>query len=144
MFNYINGKTISFKGSILGFKDLDLFEFETIDEKGPFAYLKSIEEKSIGFVVANPFTFFQNYSFELDEKDKTWLQINTHEEVLALGIITLKTPFEKSTMNLAAPLVININHLSGSQIVHAPSRDFSTQTPLFPKFNEKGIEGVTC
>ncbi|MDQ0872148.1 flagellar assembly factor FliW [Paenibacillus sp. V4I3] len=144
MFNYLNGKTISFNGTILGFKELDIFELEIIDANGPFAYLKSIEEESIGFVVANPFTFFKEYSFELDEKDKTWLQINNHEEVLVLGIITLKDPFENSTMNLVAPLVININHLAGSQIVHAPSKGYSTQTPLFPKLNEKGIEGESC
>lgn len=144
MFNNLNGKTITFKGTILGFKELDLFEFETIDENGPYAYLKSVEEENIGFVVANPFTFFKDYSFKLEEKDKSWLQIETHEEVLVLGIITIKTPFEKSTMNLTAPLVININHLTGSQIVHAPSRDYSTQTPIFPKLNEKGIEGASC
>lgn len=144
MYNFLHGRTISFKGSILGFKELDLFECEVIDEEGNFAYLKSVEEKGIGFIVSSPFVFFKDYSFELDEKDKTWLQINTHEEVFVLGIITLKNPFEKSTMNLAAPLVINITHLAGSQIVHVPSKGYSTQMPLFPKLNEKGNEGESC
>jgi flagellar assembly factor FliW len=144
MLNSLNGKVIHFRGSVLGFEQLDRFEATLLEEDGPYVHLQSKDDAQIGFLTANPFYFFSDYSFELSEPDKKELQVQSHEEVLVLGILTLKEPFSRSTMNLLAPLVINLTTLRGKQIVLPPGTPYDTRTAIFAKTGVESGGGSSC
>lgn len=138
MFNNLHGQTFHFNGSVLAFEALNEFVLESVGEDSPFAVLQSQEDANIGFVVASPFTFFKDFAFELDEHDKEELGLTEQHDALILGFITLQDPFQQSTMNLVAPLVINISNSKGKQIVLPPKYEYSTKTPLFHHGLDKG------
>lgn len=129
MLNYYNNFQLSFSGSILGFETLDSFLLEAIEET-PFAYLKSMEDKNISFLVTSPFEWYNDYSLQLDDSMKKKLEIEKPEDTLVISIVTFKTSLESSTINLLAPLIINVNEHKGSQYVLTGNNNYSTRSPL--------------
>lgn len=51
--------------------------------------------------------FFKDYGFDLDETTVELLEIESAEDVEVMAILTIEEPFEKSTANLMAPIVVN-------------------------------------
>jgi flagellar assembly factor FliW len=140
MFNGLFGKTLSMQGSILGFPDLNTFVLTPVDEadsKSPFAYLQSTQEEGVGFLVTLPFTFVTDYEVEVPEQEKMTLGVSGPQDVAVLGIVTIASSFEQSTVNLLAPILINVRAMTGRQIVLPPDSLYSTKTLLFP-FSEEG------
>lgn len=58
--------------------------------------------------MAYPFAFKKDYSFDLSEEDLEQLQIENEEDVLTYAVVTMKETLQDSTINLLAPLVINV------------------------------------
>jgi flagellar assembly factor FliW len=125
------GRILDLGGSVLGFPELSRFQLQPIDEMGYYAYLQSMENEHIGFVVTDPFLFYKQYAFELTESDKEGLDLQNSEDTLVLGIVTIRKPFRVSTINLAAPVIVNIKTNDGKQIVLSSRYDYATQSPLF-------------
>lgn len=146
MLNNLYGETISMKGSILGFPQLNTFVLLPVDEANPslpFAYLQSTEENGVGFMVAYPFSFAPTYELQVQEDEKAALNISEPNEVIVLSIVTIADPFDQSTLNLLAPLLINVANMNGKQIVLPPDTQYSTRTPLFSSSSEQE-EGSPC
>ncbi len=57
------------------------------------------------------------------------------EQIGVMGIVTLSDTFEKSTLNLLAPIILNTEHLMGRQYV-LNQAGYSTKYPLFEKKEE--------
>lgn len=92
--------------------------------------LQSVEKYEIGFIVAYPFAFKKDYSFDLSEEDLEQLQIENEEDVLAYAVVTMKETLQDSTINLLAPLVINMDKKYGKQIVLQDSKAFPLRYPM--------------
>src|SRR4051794_30792134 len=103
MFGNFNNMVVSFRGSILGFEELDRFVVETI-EGTPFAYLKSLESPEISFLTTSPFQWRQDYTLQLEEPNKKKLLLENPEDVLVMCIVTINKSLESSTINLIGPL----------------------------------------
>ncbi|MEI7025664.1 flagellar assembly protein FliW [Paenibacillus sp. y28] len=132
MLNSLHGGTFYFHGSLLGFGGCDRFQFQTVDEEGVYGYLQSEEDEAVGFVVVNPFLFYSDYGFEIEEQAKEALKLESHEDAVILTIVTVQEPFDQSTVNLLAPLVINLKTSQGRQLVLPPKQgSLGTREPLF-------------
>ncbi|MGG3453242.1 flagellar assembly protein FliW [Paenibacillus rhizolycopersici] len=129
MLTQFNTMKISFQGNILGFEDLDMFLIEAINDT-PFAYLNSIENPDISFLTTTPFHWYRDYTLNLDHQAKKKLEVEKEEDVLVLNIVTLKETLELSTINLLAPLMINIQHHCGIQYVFHEQTFYRTNSPL--------------
>ena len=121
---------LSFHHGLLGFQEYKEFILLPLDADLPLALLQSTEEVSIGFIVALPFAFKQDYAFDLSDEDKYDLQIEKEEDVLTYSIVTLNETFADSTINLLAPVVININKKIGKQIVLQDNKEYSLRFPI--------------
>lgn len=128
---------LTFENGLPGFPDNKKFALLSLDADLPLALLQSTEEAAISFVVAFPFAFKPDYVFDLSEEDKEELQIEKEEDVLTYAIVTLKETFNQSTLNLLAPLVININKKLGKQIVLQDSKVY----PLRHTIGSATLEG---
>lgn len=140
MFSLLNNKTVQLNGSLLGFENLNEFHLSILGEGSPFAFLQSKEDEHIGFLVTTPFTFFDDYAFEMEEKDKQRLNVIAPEDVFVLTIVTLRDPLNESTVNLLAPIAVNVKSLSAVQIVLPPHSKYETKTPLYDKATSEGGE----
>ena len=94
--------------------------------------LQSLEEAEIAFLVVDIFKIESTYDYVVPKHAIDKLLLERAEEVLTLGIITPKEPFEKSTVNLYAPIIINQSLHLGKQIFLEQS-GYQVKAPLFKR-----------
>ncbi|KKB74398.1 MULTISPECIES: flagellar assembly protein FliW [Bacillus] len=108
---------IMFANGLPGFSDEKKFVILPLSEDSPFVVLQSAETAELAFIVASPFVFFKDYGFDLDETTVEFLEIEAAEDVEVMAILTIEEPFEKSTANLMAPIVVNRKKMLGKQVI---------------------------
>ncbi|MFB7156996.1 flagellar assembly protein FliW [Lysinibacillus sp. NPDC056232] len=121
---------LTFEHGLLGLEDQKKFVILPLDADLPLAILQSIDRIEIGFVVAYPFAFKKDYSFDISEEDREQLQIEKEEDVLTYTIVTMKETFQDSTINLLAPVIINISAKCGKQIVLQDNKSYPLRYPM--------------
>lgn len=110
-------KTINFPAGLPGFNDETKFVLLNFPESDTFQTLQSVENKELAFIVTNPYHFYQDYEFSLDDSIREALDIKDVKDVSVLAIVTLQDTLYTSTMNLKAPLIINHNSKKGKQYI---------------------------
>ncbi len=121
---------LTFEQGLLGLEDYKKFVLLPIDANLPLVLLQSVDQKEIGFVIAYPFAFKKDYSFDISDEDREQLQIEKEEEVLTYTIVTMKETLEDSTTNLLAPIIINIDKKLGKQIVLQDNKSYPLRYPM--------------
>ena len=112
---------VIFKKGIPGFDSLREFIIKDLEGNEKFKILES-RESEISFVTTNPFEIYSDYEVDLNDETIKELEIKRPEDVVILTIITLGRTLESSTMNLKAPLVINIKNNLGKQYIMQNSK----------------------
>lgn len=136
--------TINFPAGIPGFLNEKEFVLIDLPENPVFQILQSARSEAIAFVVASPFYFYPDYAFDLDANILESLQIERENDVVILVIATLKNPFEKSTLNLKAPLIINSKNKRGKQYI-LNMDDYPSKAPIVLSDSINGKEnGDAC
>lgn len=108
---------IKFEKSIPGFEDIKNFIIKDADEESPFKILQSIDDVNIGFVLISPFDIEENYEIKLTDEIIERLRIKESSDVVLYSLVTLSSKVENITVNLKAPLVINIKEKKGEQFI---------------------------
>ncbi|NME82799.1 flagellar assembly protein FliW [Clostridium sp. SM-530-WT-3G] len=114
---YEHKDIITFEKGILGLEDLKKFLLVKLEQYEPFYLLQSIEDEDIGFILACPFDFYNQYEFDLKEDLIERLDIKNQEDVTIFTTVTLNSNVSKITTNLKAPIIINISNKLGEQII---------------------------
>lgn len=125
---------IQFSKGIPGFMDETQFVLLELPGNPLFHILQSIQTRDIAFILTDPYRFYKGYSFELDDPTLDLLSIRNENDVLVLSIVTLKQPFEQSTINLKAPIIINPNSKCGKQYI-LNIDEYSTKASITPSEN---------
>lgn len=135
----VNKEDIIFFGSgIPGFPQEKEFILLPLGPDSPFSILQSVNNVELGFVVAEPFSFYNEYEFDLEESVISQLKIKEKADVTIYSIVTIGESLLTSTINLQAPLIINKNRKLGKQAVLMTDK-YHTKHPLVN--NQKGQEG---
>lgn len=119
---------LTFKKGLPGFELLLNFELGNLENNEKFKILKSKEE-DISFVTISPFDMYEDYEINLNEETIKELEIENPEDVLVLSIITLGKTLQKSTINLKAPIIINVKNNLGKQYILQTDK-YETKHPL--------------
>jgi flagellar assembly factor FliW len=131
----INEKDIfHFEYGIPGFLDEKQFVLLSLEDT-PFVILQSVKTPALGFAMIDPFIYFKDYDFELDEQSVTQLQLSSEKEVAVYVILTVADPFEQTTANLQAPIVLNYEKKLGKQVI-LTNTPYKTKYRLFPEKTE--------
>jgi flagellar assembly factor FliW len=131
---------VTFPVGIPGFEQLKKFVVLQLEDGVPFAYLQSIEEEDIAFVIVDPFLFYPKYDFELSESTIEELAITSQEDVIVWSIVTMKKVIEEATINLIAPIIINAEKQTGKQIILHGS-DYTSRHKLISGLTNMSAEG---
>ena len=107
---------VSFRRGIPGLESLKKFKIDEIKNNKQFKVISSLEEE-ITFVAVSPFDFYSDYELNLDDETIKELDIENPRDVLVLNIVTLGDTLETSTLNLKAPIVINVKNNQGKQYI---------------------------
>jgi flagellar assembly factor FliW len=119
-----------FPDGILGFEESRKFILLPIPENEFFSILQDVEREYVSFIVTDPWKFKTDYEMEVPDNELLRINIRKKEEIAMLSIVTLSDVFEKSTMNLLAPLILNTENRIGKQYV-LNNVSYSSKHPLF-------------
>ncbi|WP_338751629.1 flagellar assembly protein FliW [Bacillus sp. FJAT-52991] len=124
-------KIWTFTQGIPGFAEEKQFILLALPDNDVFFILQSTNTPNLGFVVTSPFAFFPDYEFQLDEVAIDALRLDQAEEAAIYTILTVQDPFEKTTANLQAPIVVNTKNNKAKQTILNDSR-YETRHAIFP------------
>ncbi|UFJ40058.1 flagellar assembly protein FliW [Brevibacillus humidisoli] len=131
MNNGIQAGKLFFEEGIPGFPQLQFFQLKQHEPNSPFYSLDSMEEEQVGFWLVDPFSFFREYQFTLSDSAKASLRIDeTSTPVGVLNIVTIRSN-NQVTVNLKAPIVLNLANRMGRQVILNDDR-YSVRQPLVP------------
>ncbi len=116
---------------ILGFEDEKEFVLIERAEGPKMKWLQSVKTPGLTFVVTFADNWNIDYSFELPDEAEKKLQITSADDIIALNVVVIpQGKPENSTVNLLAPLILNIKNQTAGQFVLANS-NFAVEFPLF-------------
>jgi len=105
------------KGEILGFKDIKKVSISEIDEL--FHTLQDNEHENISFTLVNPY-ILREYSFTIPEETQKLLAITQESKISVYNILVIQKPLENSTINFLAPIIVNHDNNTLTQVVLDP------------------------
>lgn len=108
---------IQFEHGIPGFEEEKEFVQLPLSGESVFQALQSVNTKDLAFIITTPYATVDDYSFELDESVIKALDIKSNKEVAVFVIVSLKDTLETSTVNLKAPIVLNMENRKAKQII---------------------------
>ncbi|QED49598.1 flagellar assembly protein FliW [Cytobacillus dafuensis] len=126
-----------FEKGIPGFLSEKQFVILNLPENDVFSIMQSVTTPNLAFVITNPFQFFLDYQFSIDDPSIKQLEIETDSDVLPYVILTVQEPFEKTTANLQAPLIFNTKNKRAKQLILSDS-SYQTKHLLKPAHVIKG------
>ena len=108
---------IKFEHGLPGFEEEKEFIQLPLSEVSAYQVMQSVNTAGLAFIITSPYAIMADYSFELDESVIQALDINSDNEVAVFVIVSLKDTLENSTVNLKAPIVLNIENQKAKQII---------------------------
>ncbi|MBQ2009466.1 MAG: flagellar assembly protein FliW [Selenomonadaceae bacterium] len=124
---------VRFADGIPAFEDEHEFVVLPYEEGTPYMFLQSMATPELAFLMTDPFVFFPDYSFELDDENMEKLAINSMDDVLVCTLISVpRSGVADMTTNLLAPVVINRHTMQARQIVLEKTQ-YTTKHRLFPE-----------
>lgn len=123
-------KIIEFEKGIPGIEELKRFIFLTPKESYPIFFLQSIDEKDIALPVVNPYDFKADYNPKVKESVFKEIEIESDEDILVLNVAVVPKDLKKMTVNLAAPILINIKKFKAKQVI-LDDKQYSIREPMY-------------
>lgn len=108
---------ILFEKGIPGFEKYKNFNINVIDENSRLYEIVSKEDYNVGFISTSPFEIKNDYEIDLYDELVEELDIKDPKDALVLCLITLGSTLRESTVNLKAPIIINIKNNKGKQLI---------------------------
>lgn len=106
---------LTFHNGIPGFEDYKRYLVLDIEDNDNLKCLQSVEDASICLMITSPWNYFKDYQIELSDEDIDELKIEREQDVLVYNVLTVRG--ENVTLNLVAPVVINVINKNGKQII---------------------------
>lgn len=109
-------EVIHFDSGIPGFPDEKEFIILPMIDT-PFLVLQSIHTAMVAFIIMDPFIVFEDYEFDLPEEVLNGLEVNSKTDVAIFVILTVQEPFDETTANLQAPIILNQKNKLAKQFI---------------------------
>ncbi|MDR2055559.1 MAG: flagellar assembly protein FliW [Desulfovibrio sp.] len=110
-------KIVRFPRGLAGFEDERDFVLLQIRPEAPLLILQSVRNAGVGLLVADPYSFLQNYTIVISDAEEKLLRLRGMEEAAIL--VTVSIPAgepENAVLHLTGPIVINHKARLGLQI----------------------------
>ncbi|MDU4959242.1 MAG: flagellar assembly protein FliW [Sporomusaceae bacterium] len=135
---FVETDRVTFPDGLPGFADET--DFVLMPEADtPFAFLQSLHDPDLTFVLADPFAFYSDYSIELDAQCVAKLALSEDNRPQIWCIVTVPKQPADMTANLLAPVIANRRDNIACQYVLEKS-GYTTRHRLFPQPAPQGGE----
>lgn len=108
---------IRFDEGILGFPDSHRYILVPHETDSPFAWLQSVDEENLAFLLINPACVKPDYVVQLPVNAADDLRLTDASKGVVFAIVVVPEDPRKMRMNLRAPVVINFDKKLGRQVV---------------------------
>lgn len=108
---------IEFVHPMPGFPGSHRFTLQPLDETGVLSALRSLDHADLQFLVVPPGTFHPTYAPEIADEAAAELGLTSAEQALVLLVVHAGRDLPTTTVNLRAPIVVNIATSRAAQIV---------------------------
>lgn len=126
-----DGQILDFSQGVLGFPEEKKFALMEYKPESPFYILQSMSDPDLTFLMINPFAFFNDYDFTMDDELMAEIGVTEDNPPTVFNIATVKDKIENMTVNLAGPVLVNVRDRKAAQWVIEKTQ-FPTRYPLFP------------
>ena len=137
-------KIIHFESGIVGFPDLQDFALIHESEQGNNAgirWMQSIEEPAFAMPVMDPLTVKADYNPEVDDEVLKPIGKLDPEEILVLVTVTVPKDLKKMSVNLRAPIIINVGERKAVQIIFEGD-EYQIKFPIYDILDARKKEGA--
>ena len=122
-------RIIRFPKGLIGYEGVRDFALIQIREGVPFLVLQSLEDKQLGLMVADPYTFIDGFTVKLNDAEQNMLNVDKPEQVSVLVTVSIPPGKPEDTcLNLSGPIIINHEARIGLQV---PQSDPSQPGKVF-------------
>lgn len=108
---------ISFDGGLPGLEGLEKYAIIRCDQTEPIQWLQSVDKQDVSIPIINPFLLEPEYEIEVDDSELDLIHTHNEEELVVLCILVIPDDLTRMTINLMAPLLINIKEMLGAQVM---------------------------
>ena len=102
---YSEAEVLRFPQGLIGFPDMARFFVYAQEEVAPLAWLHSLDDSNLAFLIVDPFVFFPEYEVKVKLPAALRRQMGETADLRVLCIVTIHSDFARSTVNLLGPLV---------------------------------------
>jgi len=115
---YTVEELIHLPAGLVGFGHLRQFLLVQHRDNSPFRWLQSVDEPGIAFLVTSPWNYEPTYEPLLAEEDVQAIGMTAETVTQVLTTVNLPNrDLTLMTLNLAAPIVINVEKQVGKQVL---------------------------
>ena len=116
---------------IIGFDSLQKYVILDPDQESLFKWLQSIDDPSLAFPIISVAALNFDYSIDIPDNVVEDLEIKAAESILVMNITSIPHENPKgTTINLLAPLILNLDNQQAGQIVLSGS-GYDISYPMF-------------
>lgn len=111
------------------------------EDSRPVSWLQSLDNKEISLPVMDPFLVCPDYSFDISQNDVETLAVDEIKDVYVLSILVIPKNVNAMTINLSAPIIINVRNSKGCQII-LDDRKYRVRVPVSDLLEKSGKDGI--
>ena len=113
---YRDSEVLTFPWGLPGFASLRRFIALNLEGQEKFVWLQSLDDPAVALPTADPWQIFEEYTPQLPPYAKSSLQLTKPEDFVTLCVVVVTAGAAEMTMNLLAPIVVNLRTRVGRQV----------------------------
>jgi len=126
---YLDSEVLEFPWGLPGFAHLRRFIVLQVPDQPGFIWLQSLEDLGTALPLTDPWALFDDYDPHLPQYAKIALSLEQPDDFVVLCVVVVSKEAQEMTVNLLAPVVINLKTRIGRQVM-LESTDYSIRTPV--------------
>jgi len=126
---YAESDVINFPWGLPGFPSLRRWLVLCVDSQPAYVWLQSLEDLKVAIPAADPWAIFRDYDPKLPPYAFIALDVKEATDFTLLCVVVVTPHAEELTMNLMAPIVINLRSRNARQVVLDGSA-YSVKEPI--------------
>lgn len=122
-------KILTFENGLPGLEGDKRYALLSNEDSRPVSWLQSLNHREISLPVMDPFLICPDYSFDISQDDINILNIDQIRDIYILCILVIPQNTDAMTINLSAPIIINVQNSKGCQII-LDDRKYRVRVPV--------------
>ncbi len=131
-----DSRVLDFPKGLFGFEEYHKYALIEAEYE-PFFWLQSLDEKSLAFLLVDPFLIVNDYELDIDDKMLGDIGISSPTDVFVWSVVTVPADGGPVTANLQGPLVVNRKTQQALQVILSDSK-WTTKHNIIKALQERG------